>query len=287
MIPPLPLPGPSDALKRVPIRYRGSVKSTHSHQALRIHFFRSTCSITAPDRRARVSASILVPFELLMKRIRYPASLLLILALADGVLAAQDNIGLWAHAAVTKPLSERLTGGMMLQFRFNDDLRRRERTLLRPSASYRIDSSQLLAVGYDAHFINLDDDKVEQRTWQQYQVSRSLGALRTILRLRVEERFIDHVSGVPVRLRIKPGVKMPVGNSSWFFSLSNEVFVAFNEIRGGQRGGYHENRAYAGLERRLAPGVVGQLGYQNQYIERAGADLITHQIFAGIALKLR
>ena len=200
--------------------------------------------------------------------------------------AAEEDGGLWATADVSTALSERLTGAAMLQFRFNDDIGRRERTLLRPSLSYRIDPSQVLTLGYDAHFINLVDNEIEQRTWQEYLLSKALSRFTASMRLRLEQRFFDHVDGVPVRLRIKPALQVPVVNSPWFFSLSNEFFVSFNQVRGGQLHGFHENRAFAGFGRTIAEGVVGQLGYQNQYIERIGRDVTIHQIFVGISVKL-
>lgn len=204
----------------------------------------------------------------------------------NNALAAEEDSGLWATVAASKVLGERVTAAMALQLRLNDDVDRRERTLLRPSLSYRIDPFQVITLGYDAHFINLADDKVEQRLWQQYQVSQQYSHLSASLRLRLEQRFIDHVDGVPVRLRIKPALKVPFNNSPWFFTVANEFFVAFNDVDGGQRDGYHENRAYLGFGRPLGEGVVGQIGYQNQFIERAGRDIVTHQLFVGISFKL-
>ena len=201
-------------------------------------------------------------------------------------LAAEEDSGLWATVAMSKVLAERVTAAMVFQLRLNDDVDRRERALLRPSLSYRVDPSQMLTLGYDAHFINTSNDKVEQRLWQQYQLSRQYSDISASLRLRLEQRFIDHVDGVPVRLRIKPALKIPFNNSPWFFTVSNEFFVAFNDVDGGQLDGYHENRAYLGFGRTLGEGVAGQIGYQNQFIERARRDAVTHQLFVGISFKL-
>lgn len=220
-----------------------------------------------------------------MKRIM-PLLLIALLAMINCAFAAEEDGGLWATVAASKALRERVTAAMAVQLRFNDDIDRRERTLLRPSLSYRLDAAQVVTFGYDAHFVNAANDKVEQRLWQQYLFSHQLAQASASLRLRLEERFIDHVDGTPVRLRIKPTLKVPFDNSPWFFTISNEFFVSFNEVRGGQLDGFHENRAYAGFGRALGEGVVGQIGYQNQFIERAGRDVVTHQLFVGVAFKL-
>lgn len=219
-----------------------------------------------------------------MKRCALPA-LLAVLGVNINALATEEDSGLWAAADVSKTVSERVTAAVTLQLRLNDDADRRERTLLRPSLSYRIDPNQTFGGGYDAHFINASKDKVEQRLWQQYQMSRRYAGTNVSLRLRLEQRFIEHIDGVPVRLRVKPALTVPINNSPWSLTISNEFFMAFNSVSGGQRGGFHENRAYLGFGRTLSESIAGQIGYQNQLIERAGRDIMTHQLFIGLAFK--
>ncbi len=212
--------------------------------------------------------------------------LLCSVSVCSSVFSADEEGGLWAGMSIAKRIQEKFVADTTVQFRFDDDIDQLERILLRPSLSYLFDDKQSFTLGYDAHFVEAPRSRVEQRLWQQYNVNHRFSTLTGSLRLRLEERFIDHVDGVPVRLRIKSGVKLPFAQSPWFFTLSNEAFVGFNEIRGGQRDGFHENRAYVGVGRALAAGTVGQIGYQNQFFDNRTNDRMLHQFFVSISVKL-
>ncbi|MGR8949349.1 MAG: DUF2490 domain-containing protein [Gammaproteobacteria bacterium] len=210
-------------------------------------------------------------------------SLIAVSAVATG---ADEEGGLWAGVSVAKRLQENFVADATLQLRFDDDIDQLERVLLRPSFTYLFDDNQSFTLGYDAHFIEAPRTRVEQRAWQQYNVSRRFSNLTGSLRLRLEERFIDHVDGVPVRIRVKGGVTLPLAQSPWFFTVSNEAFLGLNEIRGGHRDGFHENRAYAGFGRALGGGTIGQIGYQNQFFDNRANDRMLHQFFISVSMKL-
>ncbi|MGR9092358.1 MAG: DUF2490 domain-containing protein, partial [Gammaproteobacteria bacterium] len=127
---------------------------------------------------------------------------------------------------------------------------------------------------------------VEQRLWQQYQVSHDFAPLIATLRIRLEERFIDHVDGVLVRVRLKAGADVPFANSPWRCMLANEAFIGLNDTARSQRDGFHENRAFVGFGRPLSASINGQIGYQNQFLDGRSRDRMTHQLFLGVALKL-
>ena len=188
--------------------------------------------------------------------------------------------------SVAKRVHEKFVADGTVQFRFDDDIDQLERILLRPSLTYLFDDKQSFTLGYDAHFVEAPRSRVEQRLWQQYHVNHRFSTLTGSLRLRLEERFIDHVDGVAVRLRIKSGVKLPFAQTPWFFTLSNEAFVGFNEIRGGQRDGVHENRANGWFGHVLGVGMVGQIVYQNQFFDNRANDRMLHQLFISLSMKL-
>ncbi len=202
------------------------------------------------------------------------------------VSAADEDGGLWASSGVAKRFSEDISADVTVQLRFDDDIGRLERTLLRPSVSWHVAPRQTLTVGYDAHFIDAPRDLVEQRLWQQYQVSRDFAPIIATLRFRLEERFIDHIDGVPVRVRVKAGADLPFANSPWRFMLANEAFFGLNDTARSQPDGFHENRAFIGFGRPLSASLNGQIGYQNQFLEGRRSDRMIHQLFLGVALKL-
>jgi hypothetical protein len=200
--------------------------------------------------------------------------------------ASNEDSGFWAGATVSKRFSERMSAALAAELRFNNDIGTLERTLLRPSVSYHPDGRQVLSLGYDAHVIESPRDRLEQRVWQQYQVSEPIAHLLGTFRFRLEERMIEDADETAVRARIKGQLKVPLAQTLWYFIVSEEVFLGFNEVTGRQRDGYDENRAFAGFGHPLAPGVVGQLGYQNQHVNARGADRMTHQILVSFTIDL-
>lgn len=207
-------------------------------------------------------------------------------ACATGALAADEDGGLWASTSVAKRFNEDISADVTVQLRFDDDIDRLERTLLRPSVSYHLAPRQTVTLGYDAHFIHAPGDLVEQRLWQQYQVSHDFEPIVASLRIRLEERFIDHSDDVPVRVRLKAGADVPIANSPWRFMLANEAFIGLNDSARAQRDGFHENRAFVGFGRTLSAELNGQIGYQNQFFDGRARDRMIHQLFVGVALQL-
>ncbi len=211
------------------------------------------------------------------------AVFLLFIPVAAG--AADDESGLWTTMAFAKALNDRLASGVALQLRYDDDISQLERIVLRPSLSYKLDHGQLLTLGYDAHFLEVGEDRVEQRLWQQYQISETFSWFTGTFRVRLEERFIDHVDGVAARGRFLLKASIPLGTLPYTFILSNEVHVGLNELSSGPDDGLDQNRLFAGFSRALGEHVTGTLGYQNQYLDRA-RDRSIHQIFASVSFKL-
>lgn len=207
-------------------------------------------------------------------------------AIPTAASANEEESGLWTSATVAKRFTEDVSADLTVQLRFDDDIDRLERTLLRPAVSYHFAPRQALTFGYDAHFIHAPGDLVEQRLWQQYQVSHDFAPIVATLRVRLEERFIDHIDGVPVRVRLKAGADLPFANSPWRFMLANEAFIGLNDTARSQRDGFHENRAFIGFARALSPELNGQIGYQNQFFDNRARDRMIHQLFIGVALKL-
>ncbi|MDX1518570.1 MAG: DUF2490 domain-containing protein [Gammaproteobacteria bacterium] len=213
---------------------------------------------------------------------------LLLLAVVCPVWAAEDEAGLWVTGSVSTALAEHWRAALDIQPRFIDGVDTLERVVLRPSISRRINDRLALTLGYDAHLIESPEGRVEQRLWQQAMITGSSGVLKTHLRIRIEERFIEDVDSAAVRGRFRAGVKWPTGFS--FFPhaiLRNEIFFNLNAPDRGPDTGFDQNRFFAGFARQLAENLDGELGYQMQYIDRNGReDLAVHQAFVGLSMRL-
>jgi hypothetical protein len=212
-----------------------------------------------------------------------PLAVLFFIA-ATNVSAADDDLGLWATGTYVHDISDRWFADIAIQSRFNQDLEKLERLLFRPSLTYNLDTGPSLTLGYDLHSVESPRDKIEHRTWQQISVSKRLPRITAFAWTRLEQRYIEDVSGAAVRLRLRAGASMPL-QRGYSVVLANEVFFGLNELTSGPRDGFDQNRLYIGLAKRLSEHIVGQLGYQMQYIDKADTDSAGHQIFISLSYR--
>lgn len=154
-----------------------------------------------------------------------------------------------------------------------------ERLLLRPAVGLQVTPEVSLWAGY-AWTPTFGPYRDEQRPFQQVLVEQRWGVLSLINRFRVEERFIADTGGASIRLRhmvrsiIRFGVDSPLG-----VALSEELFVALNAIENGPAPGFDQNRAFVGLNVRVAEWQF-ELGYMNVFVNRPAPqpDRMLHTI---------
>lgn len=201
------------------------------------------------------------------------------------VQATETDTGFWATANLNKPVAEQWLASLQMQSRMVEGVDTLERYLLRPSVSYLIDNRLSATFGYDVHFIKNGSDVTEQRLWQQFQFSDTGHRLNPLFRFRIEEIFIDGQDELVLRGRWLLGISVPTG---WQWPklavVRNEVFLYINDTSSGPRQGFDQNRFFAGFATPLQQGYSVELGYQNQYINRAGnGDLSINQLFMVIS----
>ncbi len=202
-------------------------------------------------------------------------------------LATSEDTGFWTTTTGTLSPSDLWRVGMTVQTRSLNDFGDLERTVLRPAISYKIAKKTWVTAGYDAHFIELPTDRLEQRAWQQWLTIVPLQFVSLSARVRLEERFIEDIDGTAVRLRLNGRADFPIEGSKWKLTLSNEYFIGLNDLNPGPNDGFDQNRAYVGVSRPLSETLSLRLGYQNQYINRSGGseDLMVHQLMIGVSVK--
>lgn len=200
---------------------------------------------------------------------------------------AEIDSGYWTTNSISAEIKQNWTTGFVVQTRVRDDFGRLERVVIRPSLSYRLSDTTSITAGYDAHFIKIANDSIEQRIWQQLQSDWSMKDFSISARFRLEERFFERVDQAAVRLRGRIRIDIPVESTDWKLTLSNEYFVGLNDASNGPKKGFDQNRAYIGVSRPIHRDLALSLGYQNQYIDRTGTrDLMVHQAMIGLSAKL-
>ena len=124
-----------------------------------------------------------------------------------------------------------------------------------------------LGYGWQPSF---NDFRNENRIYQESLFDNYVGNLRIMNRSRLEERFIEDVEGVSMRVRHQLRMTYPLERSKhWFIAAQDEPFVTLNDrLPGGPVGGFDQNRAYVGIRYQFTKAVALELGYMNQYINK-------------------
>jgi hypothetical protein len=209
------------------------------------------------------------------------AAWLATLAAAQPAGAVSEEGALWTTLHLALPVSPRLSAHLIVQPRFDADVSRLQRVVVRPWLEAGLGRGFAAALGYDAHVIENPVSTLEQRVWQQLSFGRAWRPLRGFARLRLEERFLEGSDPVAWRSRLLVGLGAPLGRS---FELvaQDELFVNLNQTRRVARTGVRENRLYAGFGRPLRDRLRADLGYQLQWQELPGADRMFHTLMLGL-----
>lgn len=203
----------------------------------------------------------------------------LLLATARSVSAEVENQGqLWFLATARGPISGRWLAYLEAQPRISGS--GMEQLILRPAVGYQLTKRWSLWQGY-GWTPSFDPFRGENRIYQQSQVETPRGELPVHLvnRTRLEERWIEGVSGVSLRLRHMLRVVYPLDETkTWSLVAYDEPFVTLNRASGGPLPGFDRNRAFLGVGRGLGSGVNLEVGYLNQFVNTApgNSDLLTH-----------
>jgi hypothetical protein len=152
--------------------------------------------------------------------------------------------------------------------------------ILRPALGYQVTRGWSLWQGYGwtpsfGPFVG------ENRSFQQSLVETPRGRLPFALanRTRLEQRWIEGVSGVSLRARHMLRAAFPVESMPALAAVMYvEPFLTLNQTGGGPPAGFDQNRTFVGLSRALGAGVRLEGGYLNQFVRTPSGrpDLLRH-----------
>jgi len=176
----------------------------------------------------------------------------------------------WFQVTSRVPLPHGLRLWLEVQPRFGGDGVRQ--LLLRPALGYAVTPAWSLYQGYGwtprfKPFVG------ESRAYQESLLDLSFGDLRVVNRTRLEERFIEGVDGVSLRVRHLLRFTHPLdGARRWFLAVSDEAFATLNDTRNGPSAGFDQNRAYAGFRLLTSEHLALEVGYLHQFVNRISDD---------------
>lgn len=174
------------------------------------------------------------------------------------------------------------------QGRFGEDSSRFSQGMLRPGLGYALNENASLWLGYafvptEAPFTTKNFD--ENRIWQQFLWTDKtfLGTFSS--RTRFEERFINIQPDTAFRFREFLKLSYPLAFAPGFSLVGwEEIFVNLNTT-GTIHSGLDQNRVFAGIGYNFDEHIKTEIGYMNQYIEKASqADRISHVLSLSLLL---
>ena len=214
---------------------------------------------------------------------------ILLISLTDcSCKAVENDLGLWTPVWITLPVNEKISTQLEISPRSQDNITRFDQLFIRPSVTYILNKHLSLTQGYSWNPI-FHPFRNNQRIWQQVQLSNDLSKLRLENRFRLEERFLEGVSGSPIRGRYRLGAWIPIDkNKIWKFVLWDETFVNFNSRPHGPQGGFDRNWLFAGINKKISGNVNLEGGYMFQYINNRSPkqDLLNHVILVNLYITL-
>ncbi len=211
--------------------------------------------------------------------------LALLLGAAPLARAVEADGQLWNAITATGRFEEggRSRHWLEAQARFGEDASRLGQTLLRAGVGFEATRTGSLWLGY-AHIhtepAGAARNRTEHRLWQQWLWSprRSLAGFELLARSRLEQRRFEDFDDTGWRARQFLRLARPLdAEGHWSLVLWDELFVHLDDTDWGADRGLDQNRAFAGVARRLGPALRLEAGYLNQYTRRDGrTDALGH-----------
>ncbi len=197
----------------------------------------------------------------------------------------EDDWQGWSTLAFKHEFTKEVEGQLGLRMRFDDDISRAKDLTIRPAIIVKGTDGISLGIGYDRIQAFPDGASNEDRAWQSIGYDYRMFNIPIGHRFRVEERFIEDVSGLVVRARYRLRLKHDLTDSPWNLEVSDEVFVNLISQDEGPESGFDQNRVFLGIGRDLFPRVALKFGYQAAYQEKSGEDRIDHILILNFTIQ--
>ena len=204
-----------------------------------------------------------------LKRILFWSGIVLLLWCDpnERAYAEPHDFQIWTPVYVTVNFTDKIQGWYEAQPRFGDDASQVNQLLLRTAFGYRFANHWSIWQGY-AWTPDIEPDfNTENRIYQQLLYIQRFPAIKVMSRTRLEQRWIEGVSGTAVRFRTLLRGQVPFWKGGpWAFVVQDEIFFNLNSPTNGPDDGLDQNRLFVGFNRVLNKHLNVDAGYQFQSI---------------------
>jgi hypothetical protein len=207
-------------------------------------------------------------------------TLLIILAVLFGAKdanSADPDLQLWFPTQFIHPFSEHLSVSMQTEFRLQSDISEMSELVYKPALNFHFNETWAFSAGYK--YIDKYHEANEQDIWQESHFNKKFDDLVTGFQVRLEERFIDDISGVLPRLRFLEHVSHPIGDTPFYLTGFGAIRFNLDNKGEGPVSGFEQSRIYTALGRHIGDHTLFEVGYLWRYEEeRDGNDENDHAI---------
>lgn len=185
--------------------------------------------------------------------------------LPDSAFAQQtgEETGSWLMYFGQNRVGDRSSVHTEAQFRFWEVADNRSQLLFRVGFNHDLDADNMVTAGYayidSRAFDGTAPGATEHRVWQQYIQRARLGTVQFEHRFRFEQRWISRADGgdadFGLRGRYRLMLTVPLGDTDWFLSAYDEIFLRIENRP------FDQNRLYGALGYRLDARTSLQAGY--------------------------
>jgi hypothetical protein len=211
------------------------------------------------------------------------------IAIPAPAFAASDE-QVWTNASATVKLADRWRLQEELTLRFSDSRNGLYEVESNTLLGYRLSKITTIWAGYThdpqylaGHFTVMEHRAREQVTFDGF---AKLGKGKLNGRIRLEQRWREHVDGTGWRLRPYLKYSLPIAGKT-ALNLSSEPFINFNKTPFQKRTGLDRVRNLVTVSTPLFKGVSGEVGYMNQHgFVRRAPDTSDNVAYFGLSLSL-
>jgi hypothetical protein len=201
--------------------------------------------------------------------------------------AATDDLQQWSTLSVQGKLGENILVSGEVVGRFTDDIGRLGQLEIRTAVGTPLSKKVTVWVGF-VHVITyaktgrdgLEETPFAQLNWN---MGKFLGGSLSS-RTRLEDRFARGASNMALRARSQVKWSKPLKAKGPNAVVWIEPFYSFNRTS-AVRPGIDQVRTFAGVNFKLSKHAELDVGYLNQYLNRATGDRSNHALSASLGFK--
>jgi hypothetical protein len=220
-------------------------------------------------------------------------ALVAIAALACAAPAqARDDSQIWSTNTLNLKLNDTWRLQQEFTFRFSDDRNGLYEIESVTLLGYRIAKDVTFAAGYvhNPQYAGGDFTVMEHRAREQvtFDNAARIGAGKLSARMRMEQRWREHVDGTGWRMRPYLKFTLPLAKGSkTSLVVASETFVNLNRTPFQKQDGLDRMRNFIGINTPITKSVSAEFGYLNQHgFVRGGEDTSDHVASVSLSLSL-